>query len=161
MPILFSLTVTQYPDRLKATTCIREEHAAAAAWEKERKQVTTSWSRQDMECTKKDLKTMFYLAHGCHAALDAPKKAPSEGNHSFSPRQVDSATVDAVTRRRWQKAGFKQNSTRLPQILGKRLMNRLPTDMTARVHLAQMDSTQCWHNSASTSQFFANCFSTG
>ena len=38
----------------------------------------TSWSRQGEVRTKKELKTMFFLTHGCHAARDAPKKAPPE-----------------------------------------------------------------------------------
>jgi hypothetical protein len=38
----------------------------------------------------------FFLAHGCHAALDAPKKAPSEA-------------VDRATRVAWSAAGLRKN----------------------------------------------------
>ena len=47
----------------------------------------------------------FFLAHGCHAALDAPKKAPSEA-------------VDRATRVAWSAAGLRKNSPRLPCVLG-------------------------------------------
>jgi len=45
------------------------------------------------------------LAHGCHAALDAPKKVPSEA-------------VDQATRVAWSTAGLRRNSPRLPFVLG-------------------------------------------
>lgn len=47
----------------------------------------------------------FLLAHGCHAALDAPKKVPSEA-------------VGQATRAAWSTAGLRRNSPRLPPVLG-------------------------------------------
>ena len=47
----------------------------------------------------------FFLAHGCHVALDAPKKVPSEA-------------VDQATRFAWSTAGLRRNSPRLPFVLG-------------------------------------------
>ena len=51
------------PPSLKADTCVREEQAAAARQEPPQQEA---------------IKLMFFLAYGCHAALDAPKKARIE-----------------------------------------------------------------------------------
>lgn len=50
----------------------------------------------------------------------------------LSLSQVDSATLDTVTRERWRKAGFKQNSAQLPQILGQRCMNPFPKNISRK-----------------------------
>ena len=50
------------------------------------------WPTLPNELEEEDLEVFFFLAHGCHAALDAPKK-------------VDSHTVDRVTFTMWEQAG--------------------------------------------------------
>ena len=48
------------------------------------------------------------------------------------PSQVDCGTVDEVTRKEWQRAGFKGSSKRLPQIIGRKYMNKFPKKVCKR-----------------------------
>ena len=155
-------------DKLKATTCIREEQAAAQLWKATKKPSETnktlwviSQACQELP-SDESLSKIFYLAHGCHAALDAPKNATTMDTriHTFHANfrcyrdhdrltiswvqmyddvnifydvfslqpshHEDCATVDQVTHTEWQRAGFKANSKRLPQIIGRKYTNKYP-----------------------------------